>query len=85
MDVPPTPRDSVPPGEAAIEATRMSLGDHLEELRKRLGLALGVLLLALIPCLILGDTLLDWLVGPLQAAMATPAGPSVSRCAPAPV
>jgi len=48
----------------------MSLGDHLEELRLRLVLAIGGLLVGLVVCLFFGKDLMVFISGPYDWAMA---------------
>lgn len=51
-------------------ATRMSLGDHLEELRIRLGKALAGFCVALIMGFFLSPTVLDFIAAPVDRALA---------------
>src|SRR5262245_59160174 len=48
----------------------MSFGDHLEELRRRLLLALAVPLVLLVVTFFLGDPLIQWLYRPLDDVLA---------------
>lgn len=47
----------------------MPLGDHLEELRARMILALGGLVVVLVPCLLLAKPMLAILIAPVQRAL----------------
>ena len=51
------------------EEFRMPLGDHLEELRRRVILCLIAPILLAIPALIFGEPILAWLLRPIQSAM----------------
>lgn len=66
------PKLPVPAGAREDEAfahTRMSIGDHLEELRRRVAWALGVILIAFVPCYMAGDWLLTKLIVPIHSAL----------------
>lgn len=52
-----------------IETSRMSFGDHLEELRRRLILALVGLVITTILCFQFGDRIIGLLTAPYMAAM----------------
>lgn len=80
--MPELPADLRNPDDAALEATRMSLGDHLEELRRRMFWVVGVLLLGFIPWFLAGDWLLGLLIEPIVAAV-QPGGPGAARVTPA--
>lgn len=54
--------------ETAMDATRMSLGDHLEELRMRLIYAVAGLVVAMVLGLVLGQPLLQFLKHPYSVA-----------------
>lgn len=56
-------------GGAAKDASIMPLGEHLEELRKRLIWALVGILPISVVCLYLGEPLLDFLIAPVQDAL----------------
>jgi len=60
----------------------MSLGDHLEELRLRLLLALGGLALAFIICLIFGKYIITFVKVPYATAMAKAANLTTGEAAP---
>lgn len=53
----------------AFAHTRMSIGDHLEELRRRVAWGLAAILLAFIPWYMAGDWLLTKLIVPLHSAL----------------
>ena len=54
--------------EASVDATRMSLGEHLEELRTRLIYAVAGLMIAMVLGLVLGKPLLQFLTHPYSVA-----------------
>lgn len=62
---PPKPSSKYDP-----EEYRMTLGDHLEELRKRLLLGFGGFIIAFIAGMILGDRVVWWVCRPLFVALA---------------
>ena len=64
------PKKSLP--AASEELPRMSLLDHLEELRKRIVRALLTLIVAFIPCWYFVDEIFDFLAKPIQKLL--PAG-----------
>ncbi len=78
----PTPPDgakpgaSRPPRDPHEQFASMPLGDHLEELRARVLLALGGLALLLIPCLLLAKSMLGVLIAPVQRALLAAGQPS---------
>lgn len=51
------------------EAYRMSFGDHLEELRRRLIVALVAPAILAVPAFLLGSWILEWLFAPLRTAL----------------
>ncbi len=63
----PLPNEEKTPAE--IERTRMSFGDHLDELRKRLIWALLGLLVSVILCFNFGDHIIATLTAPYKIAM----------------
>jgi sec-independent protein translocase protein TatC len=58
-----TPQDHKP------DDVRMSFGDHLEELRRRILFALLGLVIAFVVCFKFGDTISEWLTAPYTVAM----------------
>jgi sec-independent protein translocase protein TatC len=58
-----------PKTEAAVVASRMSFGDHLDELRRRVIRSLLGLLLATILCFHYGDVIIGFLTAPYSVAM----------------
>jgi len=56
-------------GDSKDSLSSMSLGDHLDELRGRLFLAIAGLLVGLVICLIFGDYLFQIIVKPYTSAM----------------
>lgn len=74
------PAGSKPPSPAAGETDEravMSLGDHLEDLRRRVVLGLLGVLPIFIASLALGGPILDWLVAPLRSQLRAANQPSV--------
>jgi len=61
-----SPRDPDPP---QFETSRMSFGDHLEELRRRLIYALLGLVAAIVICFAIGDHIIEILVTPYYVVM----------------
>jgi sec-independent protein translocase protein TatC len=57
------------PDKDFVDNSTMSLGDHLEELRKRLLLALGGLAISFIICLIFGKYIIEFVKLPYAQAM----------------
>lgn len=58
------------------EEFRMPLGDHLEELRRRLVYCLLAPLILAVPALIFGRHILEWLLKPIRATMVAAGLPS---------
>lgn len=56
-------------GDAVFERTRMSIGDHLEELRKRIFWAAAILLLGFFPWWVVSDWLVGIVTDPLFARL----------------
>jgi sec-independent protein translocase protein TatC len=63
-------RDPFPPPDDPFADTRMSLGDHIEELRKRLWLALLGFFAALVTGFFLSPAVLRFVAAPVDAALA---------------
>ncbi len=63
----PEPRSN--PSDAAVDGARMSFGEHLDELRKRIIFALWGLLAGAATCYIFGERIIETLTAPYYVAM----------------